>query len=460
MRTAVAACIAALVALAARPPLAAAFEFNEVRDSVVRVITVVERGGKYLAAGHGTGFVINDSGNVVTNQHVIERPKLPRGVTFKGFFVPDGNFDTMREARVVWSSEAVDLAVLEVPELRRPPVTLAEVEPVSGADVWPVGFPGVAESFAGEREELLVPAVSKGVVAKVLNGGDPQRPATIRRLVQHGAALNPGNSGGPLFNTCNHVVGINTFGAKTIVPVQRTSSGTYVVASAPPTGVYFSSHVSVLMKALKNQNISFAAVAKPCLATIPAGMPWHVYLLVAVVAVFAAAAMLLALRKPRERVVRVVESYSQMLRRKGKDGRDARASAAVRSRPMGGVDAASRAAPPPPTAHARSKWMLSGADGSGKPLQFSGLHGDRGRSGEGVVIGRSEDLCDVLVEDLSVSRRHARLVFEGERVMIEDLNSSNGTTVDGRALTAYKAVELRTGASIALGDVRLTFSGG
>ncbi len=101
MTIVVARLVALVFALAMALPAHAGFDINQVENSVVRVITVVERDGKYLAAGHGTGFVINDRGNVVTNHHVIKPPKLPRGVTLKGFFVPDGSFDTMRTAKVV-----------------------------------------------------------------------------------------------------------------------------------------------------------------------------------------------------------------------------------------------------------------------------------------------------------------------------------------------------------------------
>lgn len=67
MIVAVARLVAVVLVLAAALPAHAGFDINQVENSVVRVITVVERDGKFLAAGHGTGFVINDRGNVVTN---------------------------------------------------------------------------------------------------------------------------------------------------------------------------------------------------------------------------------------------------------------------------------------------------------------------------------------------------------------------------------------------------------
>ncbi len=357
----------------------------------------------------------------------------------------------MRTAKVVWSSDSLDLAVLEVANLDRPALRLAEVEPESGEEVWPVGFPGVAENFAGERSELLNPTVSNGVVGKVLKGGDPKRPETIRRLVQHGAALNPGNSGGPLFNACNQVVGVNTFGAAAVLPVKRTKDGKFVASGPPPTGVFFSSHVSVLMKELQVNGIPFTADAGRCVPTAAGGTPFNVYLLVAVVALFAMAAMVLALRRPRERVVRVVETYSQMLRRKGTVSA-APPPAQARPRHTHPAEAA------PPAGPKTTVWQLTGADGAGNALRFSISEGERGKDGNGVVLGRNRELCDSVVEDTSVSRRHVRMVASAGGLTIEDLNSSNGTAVDGRRLTPYETAALAPGMVLTLGDVSLTVS--
>ncbi|MDJ0948655.1 MAG: trypsin-like peptidase domain-containing protein [Alphaproteobacteria bacterium] len=435
----------------------AAFEFDEIKDSVVRVMMVVEVRGDLREGGHGTGFVINDRGNVVTNHHVIDKPKLPKGVVFKGFFVPDGGFDTLRRVKVVWSSVALDLAVLEVESLDREPVALAEAEPESGADVWPVGFPGKAENFVGAQRELVKPSVTKGVVAKVLDGGNPRQRATIRRLVQHNADLNPGNSGGPLFNACNQVVGVNTFGATSELQI-RKKGGKFVASGAPSAGVFFSTHTSVLAKELKLNNISFTTIGGACTAAAEAGISPMMYGLIAVVAVFALAAMLLSLRRPRERVVRVVETYSQMLRRKNKEGSyevdDRSAPAPAPARPS---------SPPPrpaprPEPPAR-EWLLTGID-NGQSLRYRFEEGETGLSGEGIVLGRNRDLCDIVLTDSSVSRRHARLVAENGRLTVEDLNSSNGTMVDGQRLAAYETKTVGSGAEIRLGDVKLQISKG
>jgi adenylate cyclase len=77
-----------------------------------------------------------------------------------------------------------------------------------------------------------------------------------------------------------------------------------------------------------------------------------------------------------------------------------------------------------------------------------------GRS-QGMVIGRAADQCDLVVAHATVSRRHARLSLAGEALQVEDLGSTNGTAVGGKALRAGEPVVLHAGNKLRLGDVDL-----
>ena len=70
------------------------------------------------------------------------------------------------------------------------------------------------------------------------------------------------------------------------------------------------------------------------------------------------------------------------------------------------------------------------------------------------VVGR-DPRCDVWIDASGVSRRHARIVIEGERAVIEDLASRNGTFVRGRRITTLLA--LADGDQLELGSAALTF---
>jgi pSer/pThr/pTyr-binding forkhead associated (FHA) protein len=74
--------------------------------------------------------------------------------------------------------------------------------------------------------------------------------------------------------------------------------------------------------------------------------------------------------------------------------------------------------------------------------------------GETTTIGRAVE-CDIVITSKRVSREHARLVREGRRVMLEDLNSTNGTLLNDERI--LEPMELRDGDMISVGDVKFTF---
>src|SRR5205085_10963882 len=70
------------------------------------------------------------------------------------------------------------------------------------------------------------------------------------------------------------------------------------------------------------------------------------------------------------------------------------------------------------------------------------------------VIGRDPDV-HVFLDHPSVSRRHARISITPDRVVLEDLNSRNGTFVDGHGVTS--PTELHDGTIVGVGPITLTF---
>ncbi|MGE5147233.1 MAG: trypsin-like peptidase domain-containing protein [Candidatus Eiseniibacteriota bacterium] len=453
---------AALAGMSA--PAAAKFDFTKIDQSVVRVLVIAKgTDGKLGLAGHGSGFVVAD-GLVVTNNHVAAPdPKelASQGETFVGLMIPDGGWkaDNLKPAQIVKLWPELDLALIRVPGLKRPAVALSTVAPADsperGENVYAVGFPGAADVGGATQDETLKATLTSGEVGRIVSGtgGDNQK---IRAIIQHDAAISGGNSGGPLFNECYEVVGVNTFGPKSIMQVLKDDRGNPVMAAGSAvSGIYFSPHVISLVEALRAQGVNFTAAADKCVPPTPGASPMmYVYLAVAVLIALGAFAM--AMRRPRQQIVQVVESYSQYLRRGGKASAAGAGGASARPRETAHAASAGHAAGALPSGPG---WLLSGRDAKGQPIRLAIGSAELLQAKKGLVIGRQHSVSDLIVDDPSVSRRHARLQAEGRGVAVVDLNSSNGTKVGGQALKPYgDPTAVAPGETVTLGDVTLTLS--
>jgi S1-C subfamily serine protease len=193
---------------------------EEVRPSTLRVATYAE--GE--AVGSGTGWVYDlDQGLVVTNAHVVT---LPAEVSIEAAQA-GGAVGTLtytiqpetgeeRDATLVGNAPCADLALLRVDDtsgLSELPVADSEV--TEGETVYVAGYPG--NEFAAALEEPfqatkgIASAVGTSVSEDTELGKDPDI-RVYPDLVQTDAAINHGNSGGPMVNEDVELVGVNTLG--------------------------------------------------------------------------------------------------------------------------------------------------------------------------------------------------------------------------------------------------------
>jgi len=139
----------------------------------------------------GTGFVIDDDGHIVTASHVVDGASSIT-VTFE-----DG---ARRTAKLLGQDDAIDVAVLKIDsaDLKLRPLTLASSASLDvGDEVAAIGDP-----FGYER------SISTGIVSGVDRTIEAPNGFTVAHAIQTDAALNPGNSGGPLLNAAGEVIGI------------------------------------------------------------------------------------------------------------------------------------------------------------------------------------------------------------------------------------------------------------
>ncbi len=167
---------------------------ERVSPSVVAISTVTGTGAR-TAEGLGTGVVIDKQGRLLTNYHVIEGA---RQVTVE---FADG---TVVSGTVIGSDPGNDLAVVKinVPESALRPATLGDSDQTKpGESVFAIGNP-FAQKFT----------VTSGIISAIdrESPGETASGRPVRGMLQTDAAVNPGNSGGPLFNAAGEVIGINT----------------------------------------------------------------------------------------------------------------------------------------------------------------------------------------------------------------------------------------------------------
>jgi S1-C subfamily serine protease len=163
----------------------------QVGPAVVSVYTGGAEEAARARGGAGSGVVVTPDGYLLTNEHVVQ------GVSSARVSFVDGRTVT---AVVAGRDPATDLAVLRAEAASLPYAHLASEQPLrAGQLVIAVGNPYGFES-----------TVSAGVVSALGRSLRSRAGRLIEGIVQHTAALNPGNSGGPLVDARGAVMGINT----------------------------------------------------------------------------------------------------------------------------------------------------------------------------------------------------------------------------------------------------------
>ena len=102
--------------------------------------------------------------------------------------------------------------------------------------------------------------------------------------------------------------------------------------------------------------------------------------------------------------------------------------------------------------------MLSGSGGGAAPIRIEVDTDILRQAGKGLSVGRSEELADFTVADEQISRRHLRISLQQTQIMVEDLNSSNGSYINGQLLPAFKPRALHIGDKIKLGETEMSVS--
>ena len=171
--------------------------YEHAYKSVVEITTTLNQpsptGGEQQASGQGSGFVFDAEGHIVTNHHVVD------GAQSVSVRFWDGS---THDATVVGSDPSTDLAVIKVdaPADVLIPLALGDSGSLSvGETVVALGSPFGLEG-----------TLTSGIVSALNREMTSPNNFTISNSIQTDAAINHGNSGGPLLNAAGEVVGVNT----------------------------------------------------------------------------------------------------------------------------------------------------------------------------------------------------------------------------------------------------------
>ena len=176
------------------------------------VVTIQVQG--QAAGGEGSGVVLDDKGNILTNNHVVTGAGDDAQIRV---VLSDGR--VFSDVTVVGLDPTTDLAVLRItnPPSDLTPATLGDSSAVQpGQAVMAVGNPlGLSDSVTtGIVSAIDRPVTTQGEAQTPFGGGSGAEPV-VTNAIQTDAAINPGNSGGALVDASGTVIGINSSIAST-----------------------------------------------------------------------------------------------------------------------------------------------------------------------------------------------------------------------------------------------------
>lgn len=415
---------------------------EDAEQGVFRVYVEASRAGN-LTAKTGSSFLVSGSTFLITNYHVVKGADR----ILIQFLENDGDASATT-AKLLWFSIDRDLAILETnTDLPGHALALANL---SDGDlekrdiVSAIGFPGAADSIgqaiAGRdaREDIknkisLDATVSTGTIQRILV-------STNRRMIQHSANVNRGNSGGPLIDSCDRVIGVNTLSQVASIDGEKLRQAVTGVRDElvfqTPGSLEFAVHIREALSALSDADISVRRSRGKCVSGV-SGDEW---LAVQASAALSIVALILfgityranpTLRFPKEVFAQhlpVRTSMATAVDQASQNWNAEPAGATIRLRPMsGGPDIA-----------LSSETLRPG--------------------GRGIKLGRSQAQADIVIHDDSVSRLHAVITLEADGAFgVTDMGSANGVFLNGAKLSPHNRAPLHDADILTLGSVKYTF---
>ena len=469
-------------------PVFAEIDPNQVRESLVRVRAYDNN----RIVTEGTGFVVNDEGHVLTNAHLIEQADQLTVLSLKT------GAEILSQQTFV--SEDMNLALLHVQGLGLPPLNLSE----QGSGV---GRTVLTLKYATDKT-LQLSQGTIGVYQDIpgMTADDP----TVHML-QHNAMITSREFGMPLFNECGQVIAMNT---------PEPDAGHWLTGRiTEPEGKVLALRSNDIIIALKDKEITHTAVTEVCLSAVERAEQMAMQQQKAAMAAAAAkdeaekaqqqaeaakavaetakvaaeedaakkkqaAQTAEAARLAAEETARLKQEEAERLqqeqikkeeqllwslttgtilvllallgwsisarsKRKKLQSAADRASTAEQEAEEARQVAANAPKPAP------FKCILEGQDNAGKQFTLS-IPALALGDPAGVVLGRNPADSEFIIDHDEISREHTRLTYTNDRLYAEDLDTLNGTTVNGQLLEPLEKVLLQDKDRLQMGPLILT----
>ncbi|MBU4284975.1 trypsin-like peptidase domain-containing protein [Patescibacteria group bacterium] len=170
--------------------------FGENSPFNIMIPRIVEKGKELKEVGGGSGFIVSSDGMIVTNKHVVLDEKAQYTV-----LVNDGN---KYSAKVLARDPNQDIAIIKIEANGLSTVNLGDSDSIEiGQSVIAIG------NALGEFRNTVSVGIISGLMRTITAGGGGFE-EKLEEVIQTDAAINLGNSGGPLLNLFGEVIGMNT----------------------------------------------------------------------------------------------------------------------------------------------------------------------------------------------------------------------------------------------------------
>lgn len=377
------------------------------KESTVKVLA---KYNKFMT--NGTAFCVAKGGYFLTNAHVVcdldNRAKDADKLVIVRKF---NDQNKVYPVRLIWKNLDYDLALIKIEDLVLEPIKFA-YKVIQNEKVTAIGFPGNGD-HSGDTDindkDFSEATFTSGTVSRILN----KNLITSRdvKVVQTDAALNHGNSGGPLVNQCGEIVGVNESKALHAKDLKSNLTGDVI------QGINFAVHKDEAISLLVKSNIDFLKAASDCAYVNKAvedkvsGNNFKIFGF-ALFGLFVSLILFWSLLKKK---TRTDSELSELIANKLK--RDKKTVKLYEQTP-------------------------------GRQVIEVATHL--------ITVGRSGD-ADIRLSSLEASGKHLTLELKNGVVYVTDLKSTNGTYIDGKKLEKYVPAPLHMGQKLIIGSEDVIF---